>query len=65
MSRNKLKALQRLVDVQADNEGLWFDAERATEAYLQQSLRRLHNAVESDDLQQIESIIDAEIEAAP
>lgn len=35
-----------LVQQQAEDEGLWFTAERATEAYLQQELRKLHAAVE-------------------
>lgn len=38
-----------LVDRQAEDEGLWFDAETATEAYLQKALRQLHAAVEGDD----------------
>lgn len=41
------KSLARqLVDAQAEDEGLWFRAENAAEAYLQQSLRALHAAVE-------------------
>ena len=41
-----LKSLQALVTKQAGDEGLWFEAETAPEAYLQQELRRLHRAVE-------------------
>ena len=41
---------RRLVDAQAEDEGLWFIAETAAEAYLQQELRRLHAAVEGDAL---------------
>ena len=41
---------RRLVDEQAEDEGLWFVAETAAEAYLQQELRRLHAAVEGDAL---------------
>ena len=41
---------RRLVDAQAEDEGLWFIAETVTEAYLQQELRRLHAAVEGDAL---------------
>lgn len=33
---------------QAEDEGLWFVAETATEAHLQRALRRLHAAVERD-----------------
>ena len=32
---------------QAEDDGLWFVAETAPEAYLQQELRRLHAALES------------------
>ena len=39
-------AIQQVVDEQAKDEGLWFRAETAAEAYLQQDLRRLHAAVE-------------------
>lgn len=39
--------MRRLVNEQAEDEGLWFAAETAAEAYLQQELRRLHAAVEA------------------
>ena len=35
-----------IVNQQAEDEGLWFEAQTAPEAYLQQELRRLHAAVE-------------------
>ena len=35
-----------LMDDQINDEGLWFDAETAPEAYLQKHLRELHRAVE-------------------
>lgn len=41
--------LDRIIDVveqQANNEGLWFIAQTAPEAYLQQELRRLHAVIE-------------------
>ncbi len=38
-----------VVEIQAKDEGLWFDAEYVTEAYLQTALRRLHRAVEGED----------------
>jgi hypothetical protein len=41
---------RHIVDVQAEDEGLWFIAQYATEAYLQQALRRLHAAVEADTI---------------
>lgn len=42
-----LAAIRALVDAQAEDEGLWFMAQTAPEAYLQQELRRLHALVES------------------
>lgn len=44
-----LDHLRRLVAEQADDEGLWFIAETAPEAYLQGALRRLHAAIESEE----------------
>jgi hypothetical protein len=41
-----LERLQRLVDEQAEDAGLWFVAQTAPEAYLQQELRRLHREIE-------------------
>ena len=38
--------VQRIIDEQAESEGLWFKAETAPEAHLQQELRRLHKAIE-------------------
>jgi len=35
-----------LVNKQAEDDGLWFDAQTAPEAYLQQELRRLHAVIE-------------------
>ena len=40
---------QQVVSEQAEDEGLWFVAVTASEAYLQQALRRLHAAVEGED----------------
>ncbi len=37
-----------LVHKQAEDEGLWFIAQTAPEAYLQQELRRLHGAIEAN-----------------
>ena len=39
--------IQRLVNKQAEDEGLWFEAQTAPEAYLQQELRQLHYAIEN------------------
>jgi hypothetical protein len=38
--------LLALIAKQAEDEGLWFDAQTAPEAYLQRHLRELHRAVE-------------------
>ncbi len=40
--------LKKLVSAQAEDAGLWFDAETAPEAYLQQELRKLHAAIEGE-----------------
>jgi len=39
--------IKRLVDRQAEDQALWFDTKYASEAYIQQELRKLHAAVES------------------
>ena len=41
-----LKDIRKLVDEQAEDEGLWFDTETTSEAYLQTHLRRLHSLIE-------------------
>jgi len=41
-----LDDIKRLVDSQAEDEGLWFIAQTAGEGYLQSELRRLHGMVE-------------------
>ncbi len=42
----KVADLQALAREQAEDEGLWFHALTAAEAYVQQELRRLHQAIE-------------------
>jgi hypothetical protein len=44
-ARKYVKLLE-LVAEQAEDEGLWFRARTAPEAYLQQKLRRLHALIE-------------------
>ena len=44
--KDELAKLRQMVAQQAEDEGLWFNAATAPEAYLQQELRRLHAAVE-------------------
>ena len=40
-------AVKAVVDAQAEDDGLWFEAQTAPEAYLQQALRRLHAVIET------------------
>ena len=39
--------VRALVDQQAEDDGLWFNAKTAPEAHLQQALRALHAAIEA------------------
>ena len=41
--------LKDLVNDQANDDGLWFIAQTAPEAYLQQELRKLHKLIEAQD----------------
>ena len=43
----KWLALKKIVDEQAEDRGLWFEAETAPEGYLQQELRKLHAEIEN------------------
>ena len=45
-----LRTIQDLVEKQAADDGLWFEAQTAPEAYLQQELRRLHEVIERDPI---------------
>ena len=42
----QLSDVQSLIDRQAKDDGLWFKAATAPEAYLQQELRKLHDTIE-------------------
>ncbi len=47
-ARLLVAALARIIEVieiQASDEGLWFQAQTAPEAYLQRELRRLHEVI--------------------
>lgn len=44
---SKLDDIQAIVNQQAEDGGLWFEAITALEAYLQQELRRLHAAIDA------------------
>lgn len=39
--------IQSLVDAQSEDEGIWFEAKTAPEAYLMAALRKLHARVEA------------------
>lgn len=43
-----IKRIMNVVAEQAEDEGLWFVAETAPEGYLQDQLRRLHEAIEKE-----------------
>ena len=45
----KLEGIYQVVEKQAEDDGLWFVAKTAPEAYLQQELRRLHTVIEEDE----------------
>jgi hypothetical protein len=44
----RVARLKALVNEQAEDEGLWFRAQTAPEAYLQRALRQLHAAIEGE-----------------
>ena len=44
----RMEATQSVVDEQAEDDGLWFASQTASEAYLQQALRRLHATIEGE-----------------
>jgi hypothetical protein len=48
LAANRLTVALNICDEQARDEGLWFIAERVTEAHLQAALRRLHAAIEGE-----------------
>ena len=43
-----LQRARAIAAEQAEDEGLWFDAQTASEAYLQQALRELARAIEGE-----------------
>lgn len=54
--------LLTLINIQAQDPGLWFSAETITEDYLQRALRALHGAVEARSQVLSDNEIDALIE---
>ena len=55
-----IELVRQLVDMQAEDGGLFFLSNSIVEAYIQQELRRLHEVVESDDDHARELIADYE-----
>jgi hypothetical protein len=56
LGKNEVGDIINIVNEQADDDGLWFQAETAAEAYLQQELRYLHAAIEAlgrNDVQEV------------
>lgn len=47
-TQKQMNEAPQLVIEQAEDDGLWFEAQTASEAYLQTALRALHEAVERD-----------------
>lgn len=47
--KEKLAKIQNKVNEQADDKGLWFIANKATEDYLQRGLRDLHRVIEQEE----------------
>jgi len=45
-AKSALQEIQKVVDQQAEDEGLWFISQTCPEAYLQSELRRLHAVIE-------------------
>jgi hypothetical protein len=43
-----LRRILAVVQAQAEDPGLWFEAATAPEAYLQQEVRRLHAVIEEE-----------------
>lgn len=60
---DKISKLKELVELQADDELLWSFSLTANEqsffeGYIQQELRRLHKAIEAEDISEIEDLIE-------
>lgn len=54
---HKLILLQKLVAMQAEDPALWFQATCISESYLQSQLRFLHSAIESNNIEDIERML--------
>ena len=45
---NALMIIREQVEIQAEDEALWCEADSIIEAYVQQELRKLHEVIESE-----------------
>jgi hypothetical protein len=50
---SRLQAILAVSNEQAEDEGLWFQATTAPEAYLQQELRKLHASIEGGVVERV------------
>lgn len=55
--KNKLTLLKEYVDKQAYDHAIWFDAKYASEAYLQEEIRRVAWMIEGATMEQIQQEI--------
>ncbi len=53
----KLELLKKYIELQAEDDGLWFRSEKITENYLQQELRKIAWMIEEASIEQIENEI--------
>lgn len=49
-AEERLQKILAFVEAQANDETLWCQCESIHEAYIQQALRRLHAAIEGEDV---------------
>ncbi len=61
----KLTLLKEYIALQACDEGLWFEAETAPEAYLQQELRRIAWLIEKATTEQIKMEMERQLKDGP
>ena len=47
--KERIGRLERVAANQAEDDGLWFVAQTASEAYLQQALRHIHALIEGEE----------------
>ncbi len=56
--KDRLNLITKAVVSQAQDEGIWFDAQYITEQYLQESIRDLHSVIENGDIEAFNRIKD-------